>query len=116
MSDNFYSMFSTEQLLLNNKWLQNSYKYSNFISSQNEELQISTIKKETGKTAKYWIDERIVYDAKTVLTSSDMAIEILAEELGFNSVSNFSNFFKTKTNLSPSEYRTKYKFFFDNQS
>ena len=71
----------------------------------------STIKKETGKTAKYWIDERIVYDAKTALTSSDMAIEILAEELGFNSVSNFSNFFKTKTNLSPSEYRTKYKFF-----
>lgn len=71
----------------------------------------STIKKETGKTIKYWIDERILCDAKTALTNSDTAIEILAEELGFNSISNFSNFFKAKTNLSPSEYRIKYKFF-----
>lgn len=71
----------------------------------------SIIKKETGKTIKYWIDERILCDAKTALTNSDTAIEILAEELGFNSISNFSNFFKAKTNLSPSEYRIKYKFF-----
>lgn len=70
----------------------------------------STIKKETGKTIKYWIDERILCDAKTALTNSDTAIEILAEELGFNTISNFSNFFKAKTNLSPSEYRIKYKF------
>jgi AraC-like DNA-binding protein len=76
----------------------------------------SIIKKETGKTIKYWIDERILCDAKTALTNSDTAIEILAEELGFNTTSNFSNFFKAKTNLSPSEYRTKYKFFLDDQS
>ena len=82
-----------------------------------EELHLSkeyisrTFKKETGKTIKYWIDERILCDAKTALTNSDTAIEILAEELGFNSISNFSNFFKAKTNLSPSEYRIKYKFF-----
>ena len=52
------------------------------------------------------IQERIVLEAKRLLHSSKMSIKEIAFHLGFKNLVYFSYFFKAKTTLTPSEYRT----------
>ena len=67
------------------------------------------IKSNTGKTPKRWIDEKLANECKKRLLENDYSTEKIAEELGFNSLANFSNFFKRMVNLSPSEFRRRNK-------
>ena len=66
-----------------------------------------TIKQVTGKTAKQWIEEEIILEAKKMLQNDDLTILSISEELQFSSPSFFCNFFKKHNAVSPSEYRLR---------
>jgi AraC-like DNA-binding protein len=65
------------------------------------------IRKETGKSAKEYIQSKIIDVAKDELVDSDKTINEIAYELGFKYPQHFSRMFKKTAGTSPSEYRTK---------
>ncbi|MEQ8325341.1 MAG: helix-turn-helix domain-containing protein [Cytophagales bacterium] len=73
----------------------------NFSSSYLSDL----LKKETGKTAQEHIHLFVIEKAKNQLLSSKNSISQIGYSLGFEYPQHFSNLFKSKTGLSPSEYR-----------
>ena len=71
----------------------------------------SVIKQATGISASEWINNYIIVQAKSLLsTQTDLSIQKLSEELGFPEQSSFSRFFKHHTGLSPTEYRERIEF------
>lgn len=66
------------------------------------------VKKETGKTAKEYIQSKLIEIAKTRLTNPDKSISEVAYELGFKYPQHFFRFFKQQVNSTPSEFRTQY--------
>lgn len=64
-----------------------------------------SIKSKTGKTAKEYIQTRIVIEAKRLLYFSDLSNKEIGFELGFNEPANFSAFFKKHTQFSPSKFK-----------
>lgn len=63
------------------------------------------LKKETGKNTKEHIDYYLLEKAKTLLLSSELNINEIAYDLGFEYPKSFSKLFKKKIGLTPSEYR-----------
>lgn len=63
------------------------------------------LKKETGKTAQEHIHLFVIEKAKKKLLNSKNSISEIGYSLGFEYPQHFSNLFKSKTGLSPSEYR-----------
>lgn len=64
-----------------------------------------TFKARIGKTAKEYIQARIITEAKRLLYFTDLTNKEIAYELGFNEPGNFSAFFKKHTDLSPSKFK-----------
>lgn len=66
------------------------------------------IKQDTGVSAIDWIANYVVIQAKALLGHRlDMSIQQVSEVLGFPDQSTFSRYFKSHTQMSPSEYRVK---------
>jgi len=65
------------------------------------------IKNTIGKTAKEYIQSRIITEAKRLLYFSDLSNKEIGFELGFNEPGNFSAFFKKCTGSSPSNFKKK---------
>lgn len=63
------------------------------------------IKTVSGKSAHEWIDSFVILKAKNLLKYSDMSIKSIVYELNFPNQTTFYRFFKTKTGMTPSEYR-----------
>ena len=63
------------------------------------------LKKETGKTALEHIHLFIIDKAKNSLLNSNESISGIAYSLGFEYPQRFTNLFKSKTGMSPKEYR-----------
>lgn len=76
-------------------------KQQNFSANYLSDL----LKKETGKTAQEHIHLFVINKAKNSLLNSKNSISEIGYALGFEYPQHFSNLFKTKTGLSPSEYR-----------
>jgi AraC family transcriptional activator of pobA len=86
---------------------QHSVKYyANTLEVTTDHLS-KTVKQVTEKTAKQFIEEAIILEAKILLQNNHLTILCIAEELQFTDSSAFSNFFKRHTSLSPTEYRTR---------
>lgn len=66
---------------------------------------MTLIKDTTGSTIKTWIDLHLIQQAKMKLKYGDSPIAEISEQLNFPNPSFFSNFFKRKTGLTPSQYR-----------
>lgn len=64
------------------------------------------LKAETGKSAKEHIDLAVMNKAKELLLQSSESISNIAYNLGFAYPNYFSKFFKTKTGVSPREFRS----------
>ncbi|MEM9051332.1 MAG: helix-turn-helix transcriptional regulator [Bacteroidota bacterium] len=64
------------------------------------------IKSETGRSAKDHIQEYVVNLAKNKLLGTTNSVSEIAFSLGFEYPQGFNKLFKSKTGLSPSEYRT----------
>ncbi|MRX28166.1 helix-turn-helix transcriptional regulator [Kangiella sp. HZ709] len=58
-----------------------------------------------GKTAKQLIDSFIILESKRRLILEDKSIQILADELGFDEVTNFVKYFKKHTLMTPSDFK-----------
>lgn len=66
------------------------------------------VKEESGKSAKEWIDEYTLAEAKSLLKSTELSIEEIADLLNFPSQSFFGKYFKRLTEMSPSQYRNQW--------
>jgi len=64
-------------------------------------------KKESGRTAGEQIRDRILLEAKRMLSLTNADIKEIAYKLGFNDTSYFSRFFKKYTNHTPVTFRNK---------
>ena len=70
----------------------------------------AVIRKETGKSAGYWIKVYTLQQAKQLLrTHLNSNMNEISEMLGFPDQATFSHFFKKEAGMSPSEYREKTK-------
>lgn len=65
----------------------------------------SLVKEHTGKTLREHIQERLMYEAKTLLIQTDWDISNISHGLGFSGHAAFTSFFKKKENISPSTFR-----------
>ena len=69
---------------------------------------LSNVLKQTINTSpNTCIDQTLVRHAKTLLSSSSLSIQEIAERLGFQNQSHFGTFFKRLTGLSPSAFKKK---------
>jgi len=59
----------------------------------------------TGQSTQQHIHEKLIEKAKEKLSTTDLSVGEIAYELGFEHPQSFSKLFKTKTNLSPIEFR-----------
>ncbi|AZA92791.1 Methylphosphotriester-DNA--protein-cysteine S-methyltransferase [Chryseobacterium nakagawai] len=64
------------------------------------------IKKETGKTAQEYIQNKIIDVAKERVFNIDKSIAQIAYELGFKYPQHFIRLFKQRTGVTPNEYRS----------
>lgn len=63
------------------------------------------IRDTSGRSGPDWIDAFVILEAKNLLRYSGESIKEIVFKLNFPSVSVFNKFFKTRTGMSPSEYR-----------
>jgi len=59
----------------------------------------------TGQSTQQHIHNKLIEKAKEKLSTTDLSVSEIAYELGFEHPQSFSKLFKTKTNLSPLEFR-----------
>ncbi|HLS10551.1 MAG TPA: helix-turn-helix transcriptional regulator [Flavobacteriaceae bacterium] len=78
--------------------------YANMLHITPDHLN-RVVRARTGKTAKEYIQSRIITEAKRLLYFTDLLNKEIAFELGFNEPANFSAFFKNQTQLSPSKFK-----------
>lgn len=64
-----------------------------------------TVKQFTGKSAKEFIQDRLVLEAKRLLLHTDLSVKEVAYKIGFEEPLHFSAFFKKKAGISPSSFR-----------
>lgn len=62
-------------------------------------------KKKLHVSATQLIQQRVLLEAKRLLQSTDLSIKEIAFELGFVDHAYFSNFFKSQTEITPTEFR-----------
>jgi AraC family transcriptional activator of pobA len=63
------------------------------------------LKETTGQTTSQLIGERLLQEAKILLKSTNWTINEIAWSLGFEEPNHFSGFFKTRTKITPKEFR-----------
>lgn len=77
-----------------------------------EELHLSSnyfgdlIKKETGKSAQEYLQNKLIDVAKEKVFDADKSISQIAYELGFKYPQHFTRLFKQKVGMTPNEYRS----------
>lgn len=64
-----------------------------------------TCKKAMGKTAMTIINERVLLEAKLLLSATASPVNLIAHQLKFADAPHFINFFKLHTNITPGHYR-----------
>jgi len=79
-----------------------------------DQLNVSTsylsglLKLLTGKNTQQHIQDKIIEKAKEKLSTTDLSVGEIAYELGFEHPQSFNKLFKTKTKLSPLEFRASF--------
>lgn len=93
--------------------VQENFRKERFLDFYAEKLEITpkhlsrTIRTHTGFTAVEWINRFVILEAKVMLSSTNMNIQQIAEELNFPSQSFFGKYFKKSTGMSPKEFRNQ---------
>ena len=59
----------------------------------------------TGQTTQQYLHDKLIEKAKEKLSTTELSVSEIAYELGFEHPQSFSKLFRTKTNLSPTEFR-----------
>lgn len=103
--------FSSQLLSNFKKQVSRQFKQEHKVKFYAEQLHITAkhlnevVKELTGYTAKEYIQDTIIMEAKRLLRLSSMTIKEIAYELGFATPSHFSAFFKKCTEQSPAKFR-----------
>lgn len=66
------------------------------------------LRSHTGQSTQQHIHNRMIEKAKEALTTTHLSISEIAYQLGFEHPQSFSKFFKSKTTVSPLEYRASF--------
>jgi AraC-like DNA-binding protein len=66
------------------------------------------LKVQTGRSTRDHIHGKLMEKAKEKLSTTDLSVSEIAYELGFGHPQSFSKLFKTKTSLSPLEFRQSF--------
>ena len=64
-----------------------------------------SVKSAFGKTAHHYLDEMILLEAKVLLKQSRFNISEIAYKIGKENPGDFIRFFKSKTGITPKQYR-----------
>jgi len=97
------------------KLINENYLSHKTVSDYAYELSISPnhlnalCKKQEGKTATQFIQERVLLESKRLLYATDMHIKEISFYLHFEDVPYFNRFFKKQTQLTPLEYRNQFQ-------
>lgn len=89
------------------------YKREHYINFYASRLSVTTtylsriIRRQTGKTAAYFLGGMLYAEACRLLTHTDYTAQQIAEELNFSDQSAFGKFFKSKAGVSPHIFRLK---------
>ncbi|MER6034048.1 helix-turn-helix transcriptional regulator [Streptomyces sp. NPDC001835] len=59
----------------------------------------------TGRTAKQYVDDRVLLEAKRLLWHSGLTAKEVADRLGFTDASDFTKFFRLRTDMTPGAFR-----------
>ena len=62
----------------------------------------------TGQSTQQYIHDKLIEKAKEKLSTTNLSVSEIAYELGFEHLQSFSKLFKTKTKLSPLEFRQSF--------
>ncbi|MCZ8217291.1 MAG: helix-turn-helix domain-containing protein, partial [Cyclobacteriaceae bacterium] len=62
----------------------------------------------TGQNTQQHIHEKLIEKAKEILATTNLTVSEVAYQLGFEYSQSFSKLFKSKTNLTPSEFRSSF--------
>ena len=109
------SFSSTEQLvfqkflqLINNYYLEKRTvkEYADLLHMTAHHLSQS-VKAASQKNALYFINDKLLKEAKTLIRYTDMDIAEIAYQLQFSDAANFGKFFKKHTGQTPLEYRKR---------
>ncbi len=68
----------------------------------------SLLKVLTGQNTQQYIHDKLIEKAKEKLSTTNMSVSEIAYELGFEHLQSFSKLFKSKTNVSPLEFRQSF--------
>lgn len=77
--------------------------------SLNKNYFIKIFRQETGTTPNQYIIESRLFYAKLLLVQTELPIQQIASDCGFNTASYFAKTFREKYSLSPMGYRKQYK-------
>ena len=69
----------------------------------------NVFKKTKNKTVIGYLNERRIEEGKDLLVSTDMNIADIALSIGYSNQNYFNTVFKKKENITPLEFRNKYK-------
>jgi AraC-like DNA-binding protein len=62
----------------------------------------------TGQSAQQHIQQRLIEQAKTMLSTTTLSVGDIAYQLGFTYPQSFNKLFKSKTSLSPIQFRQSF--------
>lgn len=65
----------------------------------------NVIKKTTGRSVGVWLNEHILLQAKTLLTTTRLTVQQIADKLGFKNQSHFGTFFRRHVGVGPVLFR-----------
>jgi AraC family transcriptional regulator, transcriptional activator of pobA len=104
-----------DYLLLFKEVLEKRFKKFKSVDKYAVELSVSVNRlnkaslQTIGKSPKQLIDERILLEAKRLLTHSTLSIKEIAFELGFREPTNFIKYFRKHNHITPVEFRENFK-------
>ena len=88
------------------------FRESSVVSFYADRLNVSTsylaqvTKRVSGQAPKAFIDDRIISEARRLLTSTSLTVQEISYQLGFTSQAHFTKYFKKLTGLTPSDFRS----------
>jgi AraC-like DNA-binding protein len=91
--------------------LENHYKQEREVSFYATKLHLhekylsQVLKAQTRKTARMFIIQMVILEAKVLLDYNDLTIGEIADRLHFTNQYHFSHFFKQYASMSPTDYR-----------
>lgn len=96
------------KLLLTDFQTQKSPSYYASQLNISESYMNEAVKKVSGFTVTYWIQQQIVLEAKRLLCFSKLNVKEIAHTLGYNDHTYFSKLFKQFTQITPLAFRDSY--------